>query len=265
MAWKVHAMPRIQGRMFIPGHDEIVIGRSLVGRFKGAELGGAMTLGGREWTVVGIADHGGAAYDSEPWGDLHQVGAAFRRTYSVVNVATKNADAFQSLVENIDRNPALNSLETQRETGYWSRLSQRHIRFVTLLGVMIASLSSLGAILGAMNTMYAQVAARSRELGTLRSLGFKPRAILTSLVFESAVLAVLSGSIGVGLSALVLEGVQVSLTTQELQNEISYRFHLAPSTLLQSLLFACLMGYAGGLLPALRAARTPMVNALRAD
>jgi len=265
MAFKVHPEPRIQGRMFAGGADEIIIGRSLLGRFKGAELGGTMALGGRPWAVVGIADHGGTAYDSELWGDFHQISAAFRRTQTVVNVAAKDADALQALMARMDSDPTLNRLDAYRETAYWTGLSGRHVRFVTLLGIVVATLFSFGAILGAMNTMYAQVAARSREVGTLRSLGFKPRAILTSLVLESALLALVSGAIGVALSALLLDGVQFHLTTQEIQNETSYGFHLAPSTALGCLMFSCLMGYAGGLLPALRAARMPLVNAMRAD
>jgi ABC-type lipoprotein release transport system permease subunit len=265
MTFKVHAPPRVQGRMFAAGKDELVIGRSLMGRFKGAELGGTMTLAGRPWAVVGIADHGGTAHDSELWADFHQVSAAYRRTQTVVNVATKDAEALQALVARIEQDPTLNSLDTYRETTYWSGLSGRHVRFVTLLGILVASLFSFGAILGAMNTMYAQVAARSREVGTLRSLGFKPRAILTSLVLESALLALLSGAIGVAAAALLLDGVQFNLTTQEIQNEMAYGFHLAPLTALACLMFSCLMGYAGGLLPALRAARMPLVNAMRAD
>lgn len=265
MAFKLRPQPHIQGRMFAAGVDEILIGRSLVGRFKGAELGGRMAFGGRQWAVVGIADHGGTAYDSELWGDFHQISAAFRRTQTVVNVAAKDAESLQALTARIDSDPTLNSLEAHRETTYWSRLSGRHVRFVTLLGIMVASLFAFGAILGAMNTMYAQVAARSREVGTLRSLGFKPRAILVSLVLESSLLALVSGAIGVALAALLLNGVELSLTTQEIQNEMSYGFHLAPLTALGCLMFACLMGYAGGLLPALRAARMPLVDAIRAD
>jgi len=152
-------------------------------------------------------------------------------------------------------------LSARSSTG---RLSENHVEFITLLGAVVGLTFSFGAILGALNTMYAQVTARTRELGTLRATGFKPRAILVSLVLESVILSLAAGVMGV-LCAALLQNLSFQLSSVATLTEITYGFHLSPALALYGLGFAALIGYAGGLLPALRAARMPIVNAVRAD
>lgn len=155
-------------------------------------------------------------------------------------------------------------LEARWEKDFWRSRSGNYVDFVMILGLVVAVIFSFGAVLGAMNTMYTQVSARTREIGTLRAIGFKPRAILTSLTLESIVIALVAGVIGVGLAAL-LERVEFHLTSVQTLSEISYDFHLSPFIVVSAIGFSSLMGYAGGLLPAWRAARMPIVNAIRAD
>jgi putative ABC transport system permease protein len=264
IAFELHPMTLREGRMFATGRHELLLGKALVGRFAGATLGGTMRFADREWTVVGIADHGGTAHDSELWGDIEVMVPTFDRGYSTVTLALTDRSHLDGISAAFASDPAKSELLAQREVDYWSALSEESVQFVTLLGATVGLIFSFGAILGALNTMYAQVSARTRELGTLRAIGFKPRAILVSLVLESVLLSLAAGLLGV-LGASLLQNVTFELSMVQTLSEITYGFHLSPGVALASLGFAALMGYAGGLLPALRAARMPIVNAVRAD
>lgn len=264
VAFKVHPMMLREGRMFDTGKNEIVIGQALTGRFAGAELGGTMSFADREWSVVGIADHGGTAHDSEVWGDIEVMRPTFRRGYSTATLTLSDRSGLEPLSAALASNPEQSMLVAKRETEYWKAFSENYVGFVSLLGAAVGLIFSFGAILGALNTMYAQVTARTRELGTLRAIGFKPRAILISLVLESVLLSLLAGSVGL-LGASLLSRATFRLTTVQTLTEISYGFHLSPGVALAALGFAAAMGYAGGLFPAWRAAQMPIVNAVRAD
>jgi len=231
-----------EGRMFATGQHEVLLGKALVGRFAGAALGGKMTFADREWTVVGIADHRGTAHDSEVWGDIQVMAPTFERGYSTATLALTDRAQLDGISAALATDPAKSELLAKREVDYWRALSQQSVEFVSLLGAAVGVIFAFGAVLGALDTMYAQVSARARELGTLRAIGFKPRAILVSLVLEGVLHALGAGVLGV-LAASLLENMSFEL----------------------SLGFAMSMGYAGGLLPALRAARLPIVNAVRAD
>jgi ABC-type antimicrobial peptide transport system permease subunit len=241
-----------------------VIGRGLAGRFKGMQLGDKTHFARRDWTVVGIMDHGGSAYESEVWGDVDQILDAFNRrpALSSITLRLKDRGALASLAQRMESDPNLSTLEVKRETQYWEAQSEQFAAFVKFLGIFVAVIFSFGAVLGAMITMYAQVAARTREIGTLRALGFRRRAVLVSFVVESVLLALGAGLVGVaGASGMQL----VHFRTMNFQtfSEISFKFHLSPGVLVSGLLFALVMGFAGGLLPAVRAARLAIVRATR--
>lgn len=264
VAFQVHSVLRVDGRRFNPGEHEIVIGKALAGRYRGAVLGGSMTFADREWRVVGIADHGGAAYDSEIWGDFDVMAPAFRRGVATASLVLDNQDGLSTLNARIAANPQLAEISGVREDAFWKALSKNYVEFITLLGCSVAVVFSFGAILGAMNTMYAQVAARSREIGALRAIGFKRRAILTSLVMESVLLSVAAGITGV-LAAALLGTLEFRFTSMETLSEITYGLRLSPTAACICVGFAAIMGYAGGLLPALRAAAVPIVTAVRGE
>ena len=261
---ELHPAAHIEGRMFTPGTSEIVVGRGLQGRFKGARLGDAMRFARRDWKVVGVMDQAGSAFDSEVWGDLEQFEDAFQRrpSFSAVTLRLRDKTALASLDAKLQADPMLNTLAVKREVDYWAAQSEQFSTFVTFLGIFVAVIFSFGAILGAMITMYAQVAARTREIGTLRAIGFRRRSVLVSFVIESVLLAIASGAVGLACaSAMQL----VSFSTMNFQSfsEVSFRFVLTPGVIGASVFFAALMGYAGGLLPAMRASRMPIVQATR--
>jgi putative ABC transport system permease protein len=263
-ALELHAPRSLDGRMFKPGTSEIVIGKGLNGRFKGMRLGGQVRFARRDWTVVGVMDQGGSAYDSEVWGDVDQFMDAFARrpAYSSITMRLKDKASFEALKTRIEADPMLSTLEVKREIDYWAAQSEQFSMFVEFLGIFVAVIFSFGAVLGAMITMYAQVAARTREIGTLRALGFRRRSVLVSFVAESVILAGLAGAVGCGAASLMQ---LASFTTMNFQtfSEMSFRFHMSPGVAIASIVFALVMGFAGGLLPALRAARMPIVQATR--
>ena len=264
MAYELHPPRQLEGRRAKPGAFEIVIGAQVENRFKGAELGGTMELAGHDWSVVGVADHAGTAYDSEAWADLDQVRSTFHRDASVTTLALGKTASIASLEATLVTTPVLANLQVRREIEYWESLGQQYVDFVRLVGSLVGLIFALAAVLGAMNTMYAQVSARTRELGALRAIGFRPRAILASLVLESTLMGLIAGSIGIGVAGL-LSGVDFELTSEKTLTEMTYAFHFSLPIALGGLLCAGMLGYAGGLLPALRAARMRIVDAVRAD
>jgi putative ABC transport system permease protein len=261
---ELHAPRSLDGRNFKAGTSEIVIGKGLVGRFKGAVLGQSMHFARRDWTVVGVMDQGGSAYDSEVWGDVEQFEDAFHRrpAFSSVTLKLKDAGSLASLQARMETDPQLNTLEAKSELEYWEAQSKQLSLFVQFLGAFVAIIFSFGAILGAMITMYAQVAARTREIGTLRAIGFRRRSVLVSFVLESVLLALASGCLGLVLASL-MQFMRFSTVNWQTFSELSFRFTLSPGIMVASMIFAGLMGWAGGLLPALRASRMPIVQATR--
>lgn len=261
---ELHPPAKLEGRMFKPGTSEIVIGKGLLGRFKGTRLNESMQFARRKWQVVGVMDQVGSGFDSEIWGDLEQFEDAFQRrpSFSAITLRLRDKDAISALEARLQSDPMLNTLEVKREVDYWAAQSEQFATFVKFLGIFVAVIFSFAAILGAMITMYAQVAARTQEIGTLRVLGFRRRSVLVSFVIESVLLALASGGIGLACAS----GMQlVSFSTMNFQSlsEVSFQFTLTPAILVTSMMFAGLMGYAGGLLPALRASRLPIVQATR--
>lgn len=252
------------GRMFKPGAAEVVVGSSIAQRFDDARLGAPLRFGGRQWTVVGIFDAGGSGFDSEVWADADQLMQSFRRlAYSSVVARLADPAAFDALKARLDADPRL-TLDVKRERVFYEEQSQTLSNFIRYLGVTLSAIFSIGAMVGAMITMYTSVANRTGEIGTLRALGFRRRSILAAFLFEAVLLSLIGCAAGLALAS-AMQLVHVSTLNWDSFSEISFRFTLTPGIVAQSVLFALAMGVLGGLLPALRAARLKIVDALRAS
>jgi putative ABC transport system permease protein len=254
----------LKGRRFKPGAFELIIGKDLEGKLQGAKLGSQMSLAGHDWTVVGVADHGGTAYDSEAWTDIDQIRTTFKREASVVTLGLRGDDSLDAIRALLANSPALSNLQIWREADYWESLGRRYVDFLRLMGGVVGIIFGSAAVLGALNAMSAQVSSRTRELGALRALGFRPRAILTSLMLESVLLGTLGGGLGVAAASL-LQGVELRLTSEKTLTEMSIAFHFSFTVALCCLTSAAFIGFAGGLLPALKASRMRIVDAVRTD
>lgn len=254
----------LEGRMPRPGSTEIVAGKSIAKRFQGAGLGEQLHFAMRDWTVVGILDAGHTGFNSEIWGDVDQLMQAFRRpVYSSVLFRLRDPHEFAAFKERIERDPRL-TLEARRETRYYADQSQMMARFLRILGVTLTIVFSLGAVIGAMITMYAAVASRITEIGTLRALGFEKRSILAAFMIESLFLGLLGGLLGLFFASF-MQLITISTMNWQTFSELAFGFDLTPRIAFESLGFALLMGFLGGLLPAARAARMNIVEALRAS
>jgi len=242
--------------------SEVMIGKSARGRYLGAEIGQSITIARRQWQVVGIFDAGGAAFESEIWADVDQVADAGRRTgYSTLTVRLKSPSEFDSLRATVDADPRWN-LEAKREDKFYEESSGPLANFIRVLGTVIAVFFSFGATLGAMITMYAQVASRIREVGTLRALGFKRRSVLGNFLIESLLLSLLGAVAGCALASF-LAATSFTTTNWSSFTEIKFRFHFSPDIAVRATVFAALMGLLGGLLPAARAARLQIAEAIK--
>jgi ABC-type lipoprotein release transport system permease subunit len=252
------------GRMFRPGSSEIVAGASIAKQFIGAGIGETLRFGQREWTVVGLFDAGNSGFDSEIWGDADQLLQAFRRpVFSSVLVRLSDADHFDAYKQAIESDPRL-TLEAKREQVFYADQSKALSTFINYLGLSLSIIFSIGAMIGATITMYASVANRVREIGTLRALGFKRREILAAFLSESLLLAMLGGVCGLFFASF-MKLLSFSTTNFQSFSELAFGFSLNPRIVAESLLFALIMGFVGGFLPALRAARMKIVDSLRAN
>jgi ABC-type antimicrobial peptide transport system permease subunit len=253
----------VQGRMFRPGSTEIVVGASVLRTFAGTSLGESLAFAQRRWTVVGVFEAGGTAFDSEIWGDAEQMLQAFRRMgFSSVVARLAAVDDLVAVQAAIDAEPRL-QVEVKPERQFYEDQSRSLSNFISYLGVALSVIFSLGATIGAAITMYAAVATRTGEIGTLRALGFARRAILAGFLVESLLLALVGGIVGL-FAASFLQAVTISTTNFQSFSELAFSFALTPRIVLQSLAFALFMGLVGGVLPAIKAARMKIVDALRA-
>jgi len=253
----------VEGRMPHPGTAEIITGRSIANGFIGAGIGETMRFATRDWTVVGIFEAGRTGFDSEIWGDAEQMMQSFRRVaYSSMLFRLADSDAFERVKETIESDPRL-TLEAKRERQFYTDQSEALSKFIRYLGTSISAIFSVGAIIGAMITMYASVASRTSEIGTLRALGFSRGAILIAFLGESLLLGIVGGVIGLTAAAF-MQAITISTTNFQTFAELAFSFTLTPSIIAASLLFAVVMGFLGGFLPAARAARMKIVDALRA-
>jgi putative ABC transport system permease protein len=251
------------GRMFRPGSSEIIAGASIARRFVGAGIGEQIRFGQREWTVVGLFDAGNSGFDSEIWGDADQLMQAFRRPmYSSVVAKLSDTNRFDEYKKDIETDPRL-TLEAKREQVFYSDQSKALSTFISILGLTLSVIFSIGAMIGAMITMYASVANRVGEIGTLRALGFQRTSILTAFLTESLLLSVAGGAVGLAFASL-MQFMSFSTTNFQSFSELAFGFTLNTAIVVKSLVFSLVMGFVGGFLPAVRAARMKIVDSLRA-
>jgi ABC-type lipoprotein release transport system permease subunit len=251
------------GRMFRPGASEVIAGASIARRFAGAGIGETLRFGQREWTVVGLFDAGNSGFDSEIWGDADQLMPAFRRNaYSAMVLRLADTALFDGFKKDIESDPRL-TLDAKREQTFYSDQSKALSTFISVLGLILSVIFSIGAIIGATITMYASVANRVGEIGTLRALGFQRRSILAAFLAEAMLLAVVGGALGLACASL-MQFLSFSTTNFQSFSELAFGFRLTPEIVVKTFMFSLVMGVIGGFLPALRAARMKIVDALRA-
>ena len=251
----------VQGRWFRPSLSEVVVPRKMAGRFPGMELGGKLRMGGRDWAVVGTFEAGGASYESEVWADVNDVMQAFKReAYSVMLGRLEAPERMVGFGQSVEEDRRL-QLEVIRETDYFKALTKAGDP-IKILGNLITLILTGAAIFAAMNTMYAAVAGRTKEIGTLRALGFRQREILASFQWESIFLCLTGGLLGSGL-ALFANGVQTSTTSFQTFSDVSFAFTITPGLMAQGVAFSLVMGLLGGFLPAWRASRIPLTEAMK--
>ncbi len=252
----------VSGRLFRPGASEIVAGIRLSENFAGAGLGETLHFGLRDWTVVGLFDAGKTAFSSEIWGDVDQLMQAFRRNvYSSVIFRLPGTERFDQLKKRLETDPRM-SIEARREDRFYADQSEQLATFLKILGVVLSVVFSLGAMIGAVITLYGAVASRTREIGTLRALGFDRTSILAAFLLESLLLGLTGGVIGIVLAS-GLQFITVSTMNWQSFSELAFSFVLTPKIAVTALLSGLAMGLLGGLLPALRAARMDLIESLR--
>jgi ABC-type antimicrobial peptide transport system permease subunit len=251
----------IDGRMWRPGLSEMIAGRLIAEKYRGCGLGEKVEMGGREWTVVGIFEAGGTGFESELWADVEQVMDAVRRTtYSSVTVQLREGASLEALRERLEGDPRFN-VQVKSEREYYEEQSEQIATFIYFLGLFVTVVFSLSAVLAAMLTMFATISHRTAEIGAMRALGFPRRSILSAFVVESTFLGILGGLLGI-LPGLLLQQVSFSTTNWTSFTEVAWQLSLTPGILVASILFAAGMGLVGGLLPAIRASRIPITDAL---
>ena len=251
------------GRMFHPGASEVIAGASIARRFNGAGIGETIHFGQRDWTVVGLFDAGNSGFDSEFWGDADQLLPAFRRiAYSAMVLRLADTSLFEQFQKDVENDPRL-TVSAKREQTFYSDQSKALSTFISVLGLILSVIFSIGAMIGATITMYASVANRVGEIGTLRALGFQRRSILAAFLSESMLLALVGGAVGLACASL-MQFLSFSTTNFQSFSELAFGFKLNAAIIVKTLLFALAMGFVGGFLPALRAARMQIVDALRA-
>ncbi len=254
----------VEGRTFQTGRNEIIAGRGAARQFSGLEVGHQLKWGENEWTVVGIFDAGGTMSDSELWCDAGVLAPAYRRgsTYQTVYAKLESPAAFTRFKDALTTDPRLN-LKVVRETDYFAEQSTMVSMLITTLGTLIAGLMGIGAVFGAVNTMYSAVASRTREIATLRALGFGGGPVVVSVLAESLLLALVGGVIGGAIAYVAFNGYHTSTINWQTFSQVAFAFAVTPQLVVRGVLYALLMGAIGGVLPAIRAARLPIVTALR--
>ena len=262
-----HLRPQVrivQGRMFRWGAREVIAGNGITRRFAGAQIGEKIKFGGDVWTVVGLFESDGSGFDSELWGDSNQVMDAFKRSsYSTVTALLNQSEDYAAVVTNFQTDNRLQYFVAKRERKFFEEQSEMMAAFIRILGLFITIIFSAGATIGAMITMYGAVANRTVEIGTLRALGFYRRSILLAFLGEAFVLSLSGGLVGLTLASL-LQFFTISTLNFGSFSELAFSFAISPSIVARSLGFSLLMGLIGGFLPAVRASRLNIIQALRA-
>jgi putative ABC transport system permease protein len=254
----------VQGRMFQPGISELVVGKNAASTYAGLTLGNSVLFGGGHWQVVGVFDAGGSAFDSEVWCDARVLDDVYKRPPNVFQSATihlTSPDALQQFKDFVTSDPRLN-VDVSREIDYYAKQSTRMTQLITILGGLVAVIMGIGAVFGALNTMYSAVAERAREIATMRALGFGGPSVVTSFVIEALLISFVGGAIGC-LAVLPLNGLTTGAMNWQTFSHLAFAFRVTPDLLIMGVVFALAMGVFGGLPPAIRAARRPVAVALR--
>jgi putative ABC transport system permease protein len=254
----------IEGRLFKPGLAELVVGSNAVQTYSGLDLGATVSFGGRDWKVVGIFDAGGSAFDSEIWTDYTVLAQAYKRSDNVFqSITTRLASpaAFSAFKDALTSDPRL-TVQVERENEYYSNQSQMVTSLIRVLGFLVAFVMAIGAVFGALNTMYSAVAARAREIATMRALGFGGVSVILSFLLESLLISLIGGIVGC-IAVLPLNGFTAGTMNWQTFSHLAFAFKVTPGLIAAGIVFALLMGLAGGVLPAVRAARLQVAHALR--
>ena len=262
-AWELRPQVKmVQGRKFGAGLREIVVGRGAQKQFRGLEIGRQLKLANQMWTVVGVFESGDS-HESELWTDADVLGPAYQRqAFQSVTVKLAGKDGFKQLKAALAADPRL-KLDVETTRNYYSKQSEGLTKLIKILGTVIGTIMAIGAVFGALNTMYAAVAGRAREIATMRALGFRGVPVVTAVMLETMLLALLGGLLGAGIAWLVFNGYTVSTLGQNF-SQVVFQFRVSPELLWTGLKWALGIGLVGGLFPALRAARLPVTEALRA-
>jgi putative ABC transport system permease protein len=257
-------MKSVSGRLFEWGKNEVIVGAGAAREFSGLEVGSKIKVGRYEWPVVGIFSANGGAAESEIWTDAKVLQDAYQRgdSFQSVYVKLNSPGAFQEFKDSLTANPQLN-VKVVRQSEYYTEQSETLTRLITTLGFLIAFLMAIGAVFGAWNTMYSAVAARTREIATLRALGFGGSAVVVSLMLESLLLALVGGIIGGGLAYVAFNNFHTSTMNWQSFSQITFAFRVTPELLVRGIVWSALIGLIGGLFPAIRAARQPIAAGLR--
>lgn len=254
----------VQGRRFQPGRNELIAGRGAAAQFAGLDVGRTLKWGPNEWTVVGIFDAGGTVADSELWCDAEVLQPLYRRgdSFQVVFAKLQAPEALDQLRRALTSDPRLD-LKVIRESDYYAEQSQMIVNLITTLGTLVAGLMGVGAVFGAVNTMYSAVASRMREIATLRALGFRGGPVVVSVLIEAMLLAVIGGVVGGAIAYAGFDGFRTSTINWQTFSQVAFAFTVTPRLIVSGIEYALAMGLLGGMFPALRAARLPVVTALR--
>ena len=255
----------VEGHFITPGLSELVVGRNVPSTYSGLDLGSTVKFGGGTWKVVGIFDAGGSAFDSEVWADSRVLADVYKRPnyiFQSVTARLTSPEAFTSFKDTLTSDPRM-TVQADREIDYYAKQSRNLATLITVLGSLVAMVMGIGAVFGALNTMYSSVSARTREIATLRALGFGSGAVVVSVMVESLALALIGGAVGAVLSYLTFNGLHTSTMNWNSFSQITFAFAVTPNLLLQGIVWAVLIGLIGGLFPAIRGARLPIAAALR--
>ncbi len=253
----------VEGVWFRSGAREIVVGKQANARFNGAGLGDKVKFGGDFWTIVGVMEAGGSAFDTEMWGDVEQLRGAYKRdAYSSITFRFTSKDELDVMKSKMASDPRLNQMEVEIERTFFEKQAAGLALFLRILGLVITVIFSVGAMIGAMITMYTSVANRTMEIGTLRALGFHRSSVLFAFLFESLMLSFVGGLIGLVLAS-GLTFFSISTMNFSSFSELAFSFALSPMIVILSLGFAVLMGFVGGVLPSIRASGMKIVDSLR--
>ena len=254
----------VQGRMFVPGLTELVVGKNASRTYAGLTLGNTVNFAGGRWQVVGVFDAGGSAFDSEVWCDGRILAQVLKRPENIFQSATvrlASADSFQRFKDAVTSDPRMN-VDVIREIDYYAKQSTTMTRLITVLGGLVAAIMAIGAIFGALNTMYSAVAERGREIATMRALGFSAWNVVLSFLFEALLISFIAGLVGC-LAVLPLNGLTTNTMNFQTFSNVAFAFRITLGLLVLGVLFGLIMGVLGGMIPALRAAFRPVAAALR--